>query len=533
MKKPRGAGLTRRSALRLGALGAASLALPHVARAEGSKFLRFVPSADLAVRDPIFTTASVTANHACMVFDTLYGVDENFDPQPQMVAGHTVADDGLTWTMTLRPGLKFHDGEPVRARDVVASLRRWGARDMYGQEVLARSNEILAVDDRTLRFRLKKRFNALPAALGKNGPNICVIMPERLAATPATTQVTEMVGSGPYRYLAGEAMSGARYVYEKFSDYVPRSEGVTSRMAGPKIAYFDRIEWKIIPDQSTAAAALQAGEVDWVESLNSDLAPLFDNSRDATVHLSTDLLQSIIRFNWLQPPFDRVEIRRALIGMVSQTDYMTAAYGSDARRWKDDVGFFTSNGPMGTSVGLEPLRGRRDMAKVKEALKAAGYQGEKVVLLQATDVDNLNGLANVAADELKQAGMNVEVQASDWGSISQRRVNRGPLDKGGWSVFVTGLSNTIDPGGHLALRANGAKAWFGWPDSPRLEELRQQWFDAPDLAAQKKVCEAMQLQAMQDVPYLPVGEYRILTACKKNLVGLPPGAPFFYGVRRA
>ncbi|UFN50261.1 ABC transporter substrate-binding protein [Roseomonas sp. OT10] len=513
-------------------LAAPALAAPRLAASQGPRVLRFVPQADLAVLDPVFTTAAVTTCHANMVFDSLYGLDTAFRPQPQMVEGHTVEDDGLTWTMTLREGLRFHDGEPVRAKDAVASVRRWGARDMYGQEVIARSHEIAALDDRRLRFRLRQPFPNLPAALGKNGASICVVMPERLAATEPTKQVTEMVGSGPYRFLAEERMAGARAAYARFEGYLPRPGGAPDRLAGPKVAHFDRVEWSIIPDQATAAAALMAGEVDWLETTSNDLQPMLKRHRALTVRLCEDLFGCILRFNWLQPPFDKPAIRRALLGAISQEDFMSAAYGTDPAAWEIGVGFFTSDSPMASKAALEPLTGKRDLAKVRRDLAAAGYAGEKVVVLQADDYATLKGLAEVAGHTLREVGMNVEVQSGDWGTVSQRRGNKGPLDKGGWSVFVTSLSNTIDPGGHLGLRANGARAWFGWPDSPALESLRQDWIAAPDTAAQKRICEAMQIQAMQDVPYVPLGEYRTLTAYKNDLTGMPPGAPLFFGVRR-
>jgi peptide/nickel transport system substrate-binding protein len=522
-------GLSRRALL---GLGATALAAPRLALGQGARVLRFVPQADLAVLDPVFTTAAVTTNHACMVFDFLYGLDADFRPQPQMVERHEAAQDGLLWTMRLREGLRFHDGTPVLARDAVASIQRWGARDMYGQEVLGRAEEITAPDDRTLRFRLKQPFPGLPSALGKNGASVCPIMPERLARTPPTQQITEMVGSGPFRFVAAEHMTGARIVYERFADYVPRPGSAQSRLAGAKQAYFDRVVWSIIPDQATAAAALTAGEVDWLEYTNNDLRPMLDRHRALRTRLVDDLTTTILRFNWLQPPFDNPAIRRALLGMVVQSDFMTAAYGDDPAAWVADAGFFTSNSPMASKAGMEALKSRGDMAKVKRDLAAAGYAGERVVLLQAADYPSLKALADVAADGLRQVGMNVDVQSGDWGTVSTRRANRGPLDKGGWSIFVTGLSNALDPGGHLGLRANGAKAWFGWPDSPRLEALRQDWIAAPDLGAQVAICADIQRQAFLDVPCIPLGEYRALTAHQADLSGFAPGTPLFFGVKR-
>src|SRR5258708_21645331 len=182
-----------------------------------------------------------------------------------MIAGAVAEDGGVRWRLTLRPGLTFHDGAPVLARDCVASVKRWGARDSFGQALLAATDEIAAADDKTLSFRLKRPFPLLPDALGKAPPSVCVIMPERLAATDPNTQVTEMVGSGPYRYKADERVPGARVVYERFAGYVPRPDGTPSGTAGPKQAHFDRIEWRIIPDGGTIAAALQTGQVGrWV-----------------------------------------------------------------------------------------------------------------------------------------------------------------------------------------------------------------------------------------------------------------------------
>ncbi|HWL82278.1 MAG TPA: ABC transporter substrate-binding protein [Roseomonas sp.] len=513
--------------------GAALLAAPRLGRAEGARVLRFVPQADLAVLDPVFTTASVTTNHAFMVFDTLYGSDQNYQPHPQMVAGHNVEDDGLTWVMTLREGLKFHDGEPVRGRDVVASLRRWGSRDMFGQEVLAVANEITAPDDRTIRFRLKHPFPTLPMALGKVGPNLPVIMPERLAATPATKQVTEMVGSGPYRFLADERLAGARVAYARFEGYVPRPDGTTSRTAGPKIAHFDRVEWNVIPDQATAAGALMSGEVDWVESTSSDIAPMLQRSRGVKVSYGDDYYDTILRFNQLHAPFNNPAIRRALLGAIDQKEMMQAGYGTDPEGWKAGIGFFNPESPLANDAGMEALNGPRDYEKVKRDLATAGYNGEKVVVLQAEDYPTLRALAEVSAHVMRQVGMNVETQSGDWGTVSQRRSNREPLDKGGWSAFCTGLSATLDPAGHLGLRANGAKAWFGWPDSPKLEELREEWFAGKDLAAQKQTAREIQLQAFQDVPYIPLGSYRRLQASRTNLTDFPTGAAYFWGVRRS
>lgn len=524
--------LPRRSLVTAALAGPAMLAASRVGRTQPARVLRFVPQADLAVLDPIWTTATVTSTHALMVFDTLYGLDEQYRPQPQMVAGHSVEDDGRTWTLTLRDGLRFHDGEPVRGRDAAASIRRWAARDMFGQELLAVADEIAAPDDRTVLLRLKHPLPLLPQMLGKVTPSMCAIMPERLAQTDPSKQVAEMVGSGPFRFLSGERVAGARAAYARFDGYVPRSDGIASRTAGPKVAHFDRVEWQVIPDQATAAAALQTGEVDWLDTVSSDLLPLLRRSAAATASYTEDRSAYILRFNHLHPPFDKPAVRRALLGAVDQTDFMTAAYGDNPQAWRVNAGYFLSGTPMASDAGMEALTSPRDLKRVARDLAAAGYRGERVVLLQPEDFPTIKALTEVSADMLRQAGMTVDVQSADWGTVVQRRASREPPDRGGWNLFVTGTTTTLDPSGHLGLRGNGDKAWFGWPSNPRLEAMRQDWIAAPDLASQQAVCRDMQKQAFADVPYLPLGEAVRLTAFRKDLSGFSVGAIAFYGVKR-
>ena len=514
--------------------GAALLAAPRLAGAAAARTLRFVPQSDLTVTDPVFNTATVTLAHGFMVFDTLYGLDAAYDVHPQMVAGHVVEDAGRIWTLTLREGLRFHDGEPVLGRDCVASIRRWGARDMFGQELIAAIDELSAPTDGTIRFRLKRPFPLLPRALGKVTAAMPAIMPERLANTDPSKPVAEMIGSGPFRFMANERVSGARVVYEKFQGYVPRPEGVASRTAGPKIAHMDRIEWHILPDPATAAAALQQGEVDWLEYAPNDLLPLLRRSPNVQVKITDDSSISVLRFNHLHPPFDNPAIRRAMLGVLDQAAYMTAAFSEDRSLWRTDVGVFLPKTPMANDEGIEVLRGPRDAEAAKRALAAAGYKGEKVVVLQPNDLAFLRAMSEVAVDMFRRAGLNAEAFAADWGTIVQRRGSREPVEKGGWSAFVSGFSaaGLLDPVANLGLRANGSRAWFGWPTSPPLEQLRQDWMAAPDVAAQQAVARQIQAQFWQDLPYLPLGEYYRIIAHRKDLVDIPTGLSTFTGVRR-
>jgi len=525
----------RRRSFLASAAAAASLGMPAIARGAASNVLKFVPQADLAVLDPVWTTTYQSRDHGFLVFDTLFGLDSNFKSSPQMAAGSVSDNDGRTWRITLRPDLMFHDGSKVLARDCAASIRRWGARDGFGQALMAATDEIGAPDDKTIVFRLKYPFPLLPDALAKTPPSMCPMMPERLAKTDPYKQITEMVGSGPYRYKVDERVAGSLVVYERNANYVPRPDGTPNGTAGPKIAHIDRIEWHIIPDPSTVAAAVQNGEIDWWLVPDADLLPLLRKQRNVKVEntVPTGFIATM-RFNQLNPPFDNPAIRRALLGAVQQSDYMIGMVGTDQDLWHVPCGVFTPNTPLATDAGMDVLTSKRDPAKVKRDLEAAGYKGEKVVVLTPTDIASAKALADITADTLKHVGMNVDAQAMDWATLVGRRAKMDPVEQGGWSVFHTSWSglDQINPAGHIFLRANGKSAAPGWPTSAKIEELRDAWFKAPDLAAQQTLAQELQLQAFQDVPYIPLGQYFQPTAFQSNLTGVLSGNPVFWNIRR-
>jgi peptide/nickel transport system substrate-binding protein len=514
---------------------AASLAAPRIAGAGAARTLKFVPQADLAVLDPIYTTSTITRSHGYMILDTLYGLDDAAKPQPQMAAGHTTEQDGLVWTIFLRDGLRFHDNTQVLARDAVASLKRWWIRDTFGSVLRAATDELVAVDDTSLRFRLKKTFPMLPDALAKATTYEPFIMPAWQAATPPNKPVANIVGSGPYRYRPGDAVPGAEYAWERFAGYVPRPGGVTSFTSGPKTAWFDRVEWHIIPDPATAAAALRNGEVDWWEQPSIDLQPMLRSRPDLKVTVpDPNGFIAAIKMNCLNPPFDNAAIRRVILDATNQRDYMISIVGDDPQLFNDRIGVFTPGCAMASDVGTERFVRPVDIAAARRGLVEAGYHGETVVVLLAADNPISSAPTEICIDLLKKIGMNVDVQSSDWGTLQARRVNMGLPAQGGWSLFISstiGLEQ-LNPASHQFIRGNGRDSFFGWPTSPRLEELRFAWFDAPDLATQKEICRQMQMQAWVDVPYVPLGQYLQATAFRADLTGMLSGFPKFYNIRR-
>ncbi|MCW3475001.1 ABC transporter substrate-binding protein [Limobrevibacterium gyesilva] len=513
---------------------ASLLAAPAIAQPAKTATLRFVPQANLTLLDPIFTTATVTSNHSYYVFDTLYSTAADGKPKPQMAEGHEVSDNGRVWRIRLRDGLKFHDGTPVRAIDCAASLERWSKREPFGQVLAKVVEKWGAVDDRTIEIRLTKPFPLLLEAIGKPDASVAFIMPERLARTDASKQITEMVGSGPYRFIASEYNTGSSAAYEKFDGYVPRSEK-PDWATGGKVAYFPRIEWKIIGDPATAGAALQNGEIDWWEQPLSDLLPTL--AKDKNIALQIDNPQgreSLMRLNHLQAPFNDVRIRRAVLMAVNQEDYMRATFGDDTSLWSICHSQFPCGTPYETQDNGKWMKS--DLNAARAALKEAGYNGQKVVIINPTDFPAIHPLGLVTADTLKKIGMNVDLQETDWGTVVQRRSSREAVEKGGWSIFHTFGSSAAysTPATSALVRGQGKDGWFGWWDSPKAEQLTQEWLDAPDTASQKRVASELANLAMSEVATIPLGQWYGKTAFRRSITGVLQGvSPYPWNVRPA
>jgi peptide/nickel transport system substrate-binding protein len=514
--------LTRREfGIAAGAAALAGYGLGGNARAADTNTLRFIAQSDLRVLDPIWTTAYITRNHGYMVFDTLFALDSKFKPHPQMVGDFNISPDKLLYSFTLRDGLKFHDGQPVRGADCVASLKRWMARDALGQTLATVVGEMKGGDDKNFTIRLKEPFPLLIEAIAKVSSLAPFIMPERLAKTDPYDQVTEMVGSGPFKFVKSEFEPGHKVVYVKNADYVPRSEP-TDWASGGKVVKVDRVEWLVVPDAMTKVAAMQSGEDDWWENPPPDLWPVL--AADSEIVLAPlDPLGNTgcLRFNHLYPPFDNVKMRQAVLMVANQADFMTA-YVGDPKNWQVCPSFFTCGTPMASKAGSEALTGKRNFDAAKKLVAEAGYKGEKIILLDAVDQPLIHAEALVATDLLKKLGLNVEYVASDWGTVVTRRASRKPPAEGGWNMFETGWvgSDTLDPSVNVMLRANGDGAWFGWPGDDKLEELRAQWLKASDSEARQEIGDKIQARAFEVVPYVPTGQFVTKTAYRKNIKGV-------------
>ena len=515
-------------------LAAAAVAALFAAPFASAQTLKAVMESDVKVLDPIWSGAYITRNYGYMVYDTLFSMDENFQVKPQMVDTWKTSDDGLTWTFTLRDGLEWHDGKPVTAEDCVASLKRWSARDAMGQKLASFLSEYKVVDARTFQIVLKQKFGPLLDAIGKPSVAVPFMMPKRVADTDPFKQIDDYTGSGPFILKKDEWKPGEKIVFVKNTKYKPRSEPM-SGLAGGKVVHLDRVEWVWIPDTETQVNALINGEIDVLGSVNFDSLPLLENRKDIKVLRASAPGQYTFRMNWLQPPFNDVRIRRAAAYALSQPDFLEANVG-DKRFYRTCKALFTCDTPLASTVGMDGLI-EGNVAKAKELLAEAKYDGTVVVMPQPTDLGVIKQIAPVAKAQLEKAGFKVEVQPMDWQSMVTRLISKkGPPSEGGWNAFGTSWSqiDILDPLMTPNLAANCEKARSGWPCDAELEKLRDVFVAASTPAEKKAAADAVQKRAMEVVTHIPLGEWTGVWAVRSNVEVPAKPAPVtvFWGISK-
>jgi len=507
-------------------LGAALVLAASSALAQGSTF-RLVPSSDLKVLDPVWTTAVVTRNHGYMIYDTLFGTDAKGRIQPQMIESHSVSSDGKSWTFKLRAGLAFHDGQPVTAEDVLASLARWAKRDPMGQRMYAVLDKAEAVSAGSFRLVFTEPYGVVLESLGKPSSLVPFIMPKRIADTPADKQIAEHIGSGPYVFKADEFRPGERAVYLKNDKYVPRTEA-PSGTTGGKTVKVDRVEWVVLKDAQTQVNALVNGEVDMLESVPFEhYNALKANNRITTAAAAGG--QYLLRFNHLVPPFNDVRVRQAAMLSMNQDALLRTQVGIP-ELYKTCMSVYPCGSPLASTKSLG-FTDKPQFAKARELLKAAGYKGQPVVLLHATDNSLLAKLPPVVAQLLRQGGFTVDMKSMDWGSVVARRAKKEPASQGGWDAFVTywGTEDALNPINYAPLSANGEAGWFGWASDERLEQLRSAYARATTETQRKQLADDIQVRAYEIGAFAPMGELLRPVAFRKGVVsGVLVGATNVY-----
>ena len=502
----------------LAALATSLPALAQTPPAAPLKVLRVVPQADVVVTDPLYTTAWISTIHGPMVWESLFAWDSKLQAKPQMAKAWSTSPDGLTWRFTLRDGLKFHDGSPVTTADVIPSLQRWMTIDAMAKKAAAVTVAMTPLDEKTFDWTLSQPVPGLLDILAAAPSHFAIIMRAKDVPEPGKP-ATSVIGSGPFRFNTELRLSGARVVYDRNPDYVPRDEPPDG-LAGGRVVKVDRVEFVIQPDGGTAATALQAGEVDFLERPSFDLLPVLQRSGVAKVQVLTGLAtQAILRPNTLYPPFNDPRARLALSYIISQDDEMAAGYG-DPAYYQRCNSFFVCGSPNGTEAGAEDFG--PNLARAKQLLAEAGYKGEVLRMVGTHDFAYMGAMAEVTVEALQHAGVNVDLTWSDWASVVSRSANQGPPDAGGWNIYVTGEPGVLAWNPSTNIFANMAcdrSNLSGWPCDEEVERLRAAYADAVP-ADRPTILDRLQRRLAAVNPYRLLGQATQPVAYRTNLRGV-------------
>lgn len=530
-------GLSRlAAAVTLGAAISATLAAaPATAQAPApSQTLRVVLINDLTAIDPVLSQAAFVRNHGFFVYDQLFAFDSEGKPKPQMVDSYTASPDGLRYSFTLRDGLAFHDGQSVRAADAVASIKRWAQRDIVGRALAAATASMDVVDDKTFTLTLSRPFALVLEALARPTGSALFVMPERVANTPANVAITDPTGSGPFTFSTSDWRAGDRAIYRRNPAYRPRAEAPDG-LAGGKVVKVGMVEWLAMPDPATAAAALQNGEIDFIEQPTPDVVPTLERNRQVrTMAYNPVGFQVWLRLNHTQPPFNDPRARQALLHIINQQDVLDGMGVRPSEQIPNCPAFFFCGTPLESRAGSTGL-GAPNLDQARALLREAGYNGAKVVFLNASDSPLNNASTLVMADAMQRAGLNMDVPSMDWGTVTQRRNRREAPEAGGWNLFVT-VANVLDGQNPLTnqyLASMGDAAPAGWPKDEQLEALRRAWWEESDTAKRQAILDQVQARAFQVLPYIPAAQFRTLSAYRSNIEGLRPvTVPVFWNVEK-
>ncbi|MER9959049.1 ABC transporter substrate-binding protein [Mesorhizobium australicum] len=509
--------ISRRDLVKMGIAAGTVISIPTVLRAQTTppeaRTVRMVLG-DLSTFDPIVSTAYTSGNHGLAIYDTLFALDSKLRPQPQMVGKWGVSDDKKKYTFELREGLGWHDGTPVTAADCVASIRRWGQVPSGGSLIVERATDISAQDDKTFIISLKEPLGLLIDTLASTTTPVLFIMREKDADRPATEQVTANVGSGPFKFNEALAKPGASFTYDRNEKYIPRQEP-SDGFAGGKVANVDRVIWENISDPQTAFAALQSGEVDFLQDPSPDLYPVIKSDPNLELQVlnkAGDVY--FMRMNCLQKPFDNVKARQAMLHLIDQEAVMRTAI---AQEYISPVTSFFGNGTPYTNdenTGWYKKGGNPE--KAKQLLNEAGYAGEKVVILQHTSWAPGKAMAQFLAATLRKVGMTVDLVPAD-------SATRGELLKNGsWSIMMTNESDyeRSTPASNPTLYANGEEGWYGWPKSDEYEALRAKWAGVGTLEERQALAREMQRIQWDIVGTVLLGSAVAPIARSKTLTGV-------------
>jgi peptide/nickel transport system substrate-binding protein len=466
-------------------------------------------NAEPATLDWASTTAIVTRAVAWNIFEQLFAYDKGYQVRPMLATDYKVSANKLTYTITLRQGVKFHDGSTMGPADVIASINRWGEVSRVGSNLVGRIATMTAQGGNAVVIKLKKPFTPLIASLAEVKQS-AVIMPAKIAKAAGKNKLTnaQLIGTGPYKFVSWSP--GQNVTLERFADYSSRTED-WGGLTGAKHAYLDKLEYDFVKDSQVRVNGVQTGQYQFAVNVPQDLYDQVKTIDTVRPFIVKPYAWQQFEFNKGAAPFNDVRLRQAVQYAVNLQDLASAGVGNKAFYQIDPSIFFP-----GTS--LYSLKGTEaynvhDPAKAKQLMSAAHYDGRPIRILTTKDYPEFYNGAVALASQLQAVGFKVDIQVYDWATVLQRRE-----DKTAYEIFTTTNSPTFDPTSTDWLVP---QAYAGFYTSPKIDALLTQWYEAADDASKQKLLAEFNQTVYSEVPMIKGAVLSALYVGGKSLQGYP------------
>jgi peptide/nickel transport system substrate-binding protein len=471
--------------------------------------------------DPHWGTQTITEVLTNHIYEGLYSLDASYRPIPMLAESlPQVSPDGLTYTIKLRQGIKFHNGKEMTAADVEASIRRWSQRSVYGKALFAQVADFKAVDKATVQLKLKEKSAIVVISLAVPN-NFGAIYPKEIADKfPPDQRVTEFIGTGPFKLAEWKPDQYIRMV--RFDDYRPRSEARTG-YGGAKIAYVDELRWIPVPDAASRAAQVESGDLDFADDLVADA---YDRLK-----ANANVQPIIVRpYYWLVAVFNKKEglmanqkLRQAWQAALDIEPIMKTVAGGKSEFYRMDSSLAFQELPAWhTKIAGLPWN-ERNKDKARRLLKEAGYAGQPIRFMTTQEYKWMYDFALVTKQQLEDVGFVIDLQVMDWSTLGQRRVQPKEYD-----VFTTGMGNFFDPTHHIYLTPN----WPGWTSDEEILAIGAQLARETDPKKRFALWEQQTRVFYDKVPVARYGDLFGLRAARKHVKGFNDAVerPRFWGV---
>jgi peptide/nickel transport system substrate-binding protein len=449
-----------------------------------------------ATLDEHQTTAEITAVVGYCMYEGLFTYDKDYKAVPELVDTHTISEDGLTHTMTLRQNVPFHNGEIMKADDVIASLNRWGQISGVGKNLYAAMNELAKVDDHTIEFRLKQKYGTIPIALAHN-TQAAIIYPKSVvdkAGTNPISDPTMLIGTGPYKLQEWKPDAHIRYV--RFDDYAARDEPING-YAGKKYAWADTIDFIPVPDEAARVAGMQAGDYHLALDIGNDQYETLKDSEGVVAEILPPSNWDVYFCNWKSPMMGKLAMRQAVQALFDMKPMLLSGRGSE-EFIRLDPGLMMKGTPWYTTAGGKYYDMKNpDLAKQK--LQEAGYDGQPLRFLATQEYSYMYGEAVVAKQQLENIGIKVDFKVTDWATVLQQRAKPDA-----WDMFVTGHGFVPDP--TQISYVGQMNIYPGWWDDPESLKLAAELAAESDFDKRYAIWEKIQSNAYTQIPALKIGD---------------------------